>query len=105
MNDLSVAPLSFNGTVNVTFRVETPTDVITLHAKESLNITAWSASQAIDSSLGVTPDPTFEFLHVYLEEELPSGTEAWVELEFEGPMESDLAGIYSSSYSVENAIR
>lgn len=95
----------FNGTVRIQFNVTQSTGVLTLHVKnlsvDHRSITVFSPIDGAIEVLNVSTDPVKEFLHVQLNGQLRTQDLASIYLEFSGPIRSDLAGIYYSSYEMD----
>nr|KAG5686653.1 hypothetical protein BaRGS_013440 [Batillaria attramentaria] len=111
--DLSIEPLmygddpgkfTFNGTLTMTFNCVKATDQIVLHANELevdnfiLDTTGKTAPAVISSRM----EADKQFLIIRLDAQLTAGQNYSVKMDFRGPLDKDLDGLYLSSYKDGN---
>ncbi|KAK7475553.1 hypothetical protein BaRGS_00033186, partial [Batillaria attramentaria] len=111
--DLRIEPLmygddpgkfTFNGTLTMTFNCVKATDQIVLHANELevdnfiLDTTGKTAPAVISSRT----EEDKQFLIIRLDAQLTAGQNYSVKMDFRGPLDKDLDGLYLSSYKDGN---
>ncbi|XP_030841204.1 aminopeptidase N-like [Strongylocentrotus purpuratus] len=91
---------TFDGRVKIHFRCETATTMVTLHM---LNITIHESTLSDSDGNEVDIEsnsftPEYDFVHFHVAEELVTGTDYVLEIEYLGELWAGLSGFYRSSY-------
>ncbi|KAJ8889375.1 hypothetical protein PR048_008874 [Dryococelus australis] len=94
--NLDDGSFQFEGRVNITFRVTSNTDRITLHAHD-LDIEEDTISVGVDVS-AVTVDAVRQFYDIKLEEELEAGKQYQLQMSYTGHLREDMYGFYRTYY-------
>lgn len=99
---------TFSGKTDVEFKVEKATDRIIMHTNKltytnsTMKLTRLSATGALPTVTRYEFDLARQFLIIVLDGQLTKDAKYSVHLQFMGPLDNDLAGLYRSSYQEGN---
>ncbi|KAJ9573937.1 hypothetical protein L9F63_008679, partial [Diploptera punctata] len=93
----------FTGEVAITVEIVEETDVIILHST-GLDIISLTIDGSEHDNYTLASDDT-HFLTIYLNETIPIGEYATIEIEFEGELADDMYGFYKSSYATNEGTK